>query len=295
MLFCIMTEFLNKFAIGLGAHKSGSTWLSMMLDQHPQINQGLFKETHYFCFKYGNETLRKTAIYHNRVYLEGLIKDEINEANKNNQKLNFPRLNTLTQLKFWETTDFESSPDWHNLFYSFHHNFGSKETVYIDNTPNYLLLDDICIKKIKEYFGDIPIFIIVRDPRQRFLSQIKFHLEMRSIDIQTLKNDEIDNWFYQLIKEDVDYKNSIPKWEAHFSKIKVFPYKLIQLNPKELLLELCQFLQIGHFDFNGIDKKFNTTKEKKISNHLTTLIDKNFDEQYNFLSSKYGNKFLEMI
>ena len=192
MLFYDVSKFFNKFAIGLGAHKSGSTWLSMMLDQHPQINQGLFKKTHYFCFKYGNETL-ETAIYHNRVYLEDLIKNEINEANKNDQNLNFPRLSKLIQLKFWETTDFEPSPDWHNLFYSFHHNFGSKETVYVDNTPNYLLLDDNCIKTIKKHFGDIPIFII-RDPRQRFV-MIKFHLEMRSIDIETLKDDEIDNCF----------------------------------------------------------------------------------------------------
>lgn len=45
-------EHAQGYFVGIGAQRSGTTWLSHMLTQHPDVGMSPVKETHYFSSKY---------------------------------------------------------------------------------------------------------------------------------------------------------------------------------------------------------------------------------------------------
>lgn len=217
--------FLPNFLI-VGAAKGGTTSLYYYLKQHPDVFLSTVKEPCFLCFD-GNKPTYEVG------------------------------RNTIF--------DFE---EYQNLFKN-----SEKCKVRGEATAIYLYLYERTINNIKKFIPDFinqKIVIILRNPVERAFSQymmnvrdlrenlsfedaLKIESERKAANVST-------DFFY------VDrgfYYEQVKAYMDNFKYVKVYLYDELVENPKLLMKDLCQFLEINSdFDFNT-GEKFNVSGRPK--------------------------------
>ena len=231
--------------LGIGSMRSGTSWLYQTLRKHPEVWLPPLKELRYFD-GYRPEFFFQ---YHLRRRLESVARDGYNDDSE------------LTwDLKFFceERTD-----QWYlSLFDS------AEGRIAGEITPDYCILPDITIKRIRDLLPHLKLILILRNPVDRAWSHLVKDFAMdKGIHADALRKDVLWN---VLGRDEVEKRNNYPaildKWQRYFPKEQIFIgfYDEINENPANFTHKVLSFLGIRDVD-SFIEKEMKNLKRKVFS------------------------------
>mgnify|MGYP000149599347 FL=1 len=251
---------MNKFVIGIGSQRAGSTLLHKILDECTDIFMHPVKELHYYdtLFKVRHASVltdfSKRQIDH---ILERIIKAPSHNFIDKRFKCNL-RTNKLLANRTVEEVEYL---DLYRPCVS--------ESEYLGEiTPEYMILPEEGIKKMRDDLGaDTKIILIGRNPVDRFISAFKllkmynqsdYNMDLFQEDLdETMQT--MPSWMEQQ-KQLSDYEGGITKYKKYFEQVLFISYEQIVTDPEIILKKLQSFLEMD------IDKaKYHKILGKKVN------------------------------
>lgn len=201
----------------VGVPKAATTWLYARLNLHPQVLLPRGKELHFFYELYSVKT--------------------------SNPKFDHTKTSLFWHFEF----NLKSKTHWRWYARQF---AGGENKVRIDITPTYCRVSRGRIATIKKKIPNAKIILIIRNPIDRAWSGACYFMDrfhgktLDQLDMET----ELKPWVFE--SERLDYGNYIDmlkNWDKHYQEnqnIKYILYDDIQEKPREILRDVCDFLQI---------------------------------------------------
>lgn len=222
--------------LGIGAQRSGSTWLHQNLQAHKEIWLTPIKEVHYF------DRLREGPFlceeYKRR------LKIRAGKAKASLLSKQWPFANFWWDLKFF---CMPRSDRWYSSLFP-----AGKTLVTGDITPAYSTLSGEVVSMIKEMNPNVKVIFLMRDPIDRSWSQAKRELHrLYGKPLKEIPPQEVIHWFNEpACALRSDYVRTLDIWQAHFPKAQFFFGFLeeINANPRDLLLRVFDFLGVERSD-----------------------------------------------
>lgn len=177
--------------------------------------------------------------------------------------------------------------------YNFDKPFSWYEKFFKNSKPNQIkgelsptyLWDKEAPKKINKYFPNVKLFVVLRNPTERSLSQYYYYkhkgLIMEKTFYQALRN-------YPFLLERSMYYKQLKKYFDLFPKenIKIMFFEDLKNDKISFLKELEDFLGVKRYVPNSIDKKSNVTGLPKYKNPNIILA------KIRFILRKYKLNFI---
>jgi hypothetical protein len=237
--------------LGIGAQRSGTSWVYINLKLHPQVWLPPLKELHYFDkpaqIKITDRLYRTQFLRRIRDHAYALIKQD---------KI------TLTEIS-WDLKYFFGKRN--NNWYASLFQPQSGQTAG-EITPAYMTLETSVVKEIQRINPQLKIFFFMRDPIERsWSSAVKSLARDKNRAVSAIPK---ENFIHIFESESAalrsDYIRALNIWEDVFNKSQVHIDYMdeIQNNPRDVLLRLYRFLEISddeRYIPSEANKKINTT------------------------------------
>tara|TARA_B110000444_G_scaffold238986_1_gene253031 strand:- start:1350 stop:2192 length:843 start_codon:yes stop_codon:yes gene_type:complete len=246
--------------LGIGAQKSGTTWLYKNLRKHPQLYLPETKEIHYFDWYF-----YKSINWYYK-YFKGAKKNQVTgEIN--------PCYSTLSEKKI-----------------KLIHKMNPKLKIIlllrnpIERAWSQAVMN--LVKRKKANIAKVDLFSI-----------IKIATSTRKKDFHLIKNHEfIAHFNHPRSIERGNYLNIIKKWEKYFPNNQIFigDYNQLNLSPDKLLNEIFNFLaikQVTEWNNYPLHSKINSTKKERtrISHELYEYLSRLYSNDLKMLKEKIPN------
>ncbi|WP_295399053.1 sulfotransferase [uncultured Thiocystis sp.] len=230
--------------LGIGAQKSGTTWLHAMLSQHRDIWLPHLKELHYFDRKFPpnesdgflNPTPRRgVAGNHLKRTIQRFSLDKLRE------RLQIHRLSDLGwELKFilgaWDDA-------WYSSLFENH-----TERMTGEITPAYSCLGPAAISHIFNLMPRAKLILLLRDPIDRAWSHAKMDLATtkRRNPTSVTEDDYIAHFNSRASRLRGDYLRTIDCWLEKYPEDQLFIgfFDQIESEPEILLTRILDFLGV---------------------------------------------------
>ncbi len=249
--------------IGIGAHKSATTWLAHVMRSHPEVWIPPAKELHYFDreahydspnnLSYKNFFDRLTGTTpDNKNWRKSAIRDILAAL----LKRDFDRLRWNTRYYTGTISD-----DWYlNLFPT------QGFTAVGEITPAYAMLSAEDISRILHLAPKVKIIYLLRDPIDRAWSHIRYDSSDDSVRYSLENIDEIKAFIDSpRLTLRGDYLGTLIRWKSQVPSKQLFVgyYDDIQQRPMDFLVRLSNFLGIDPDSFSLQDVNSNVMPSKK--------------------------------
>lgn len=270
--------------IGIGAQKAGTTWLSQMLTQHPQVWLPPFKEAQFFNYHHVPE---------HRQWLPWHFK----RARQNQEKryaakgLPFPPeldayLARITRgemfTKHWYKQVFAPAPE---------------GTLPCDITPEYSTLPDEGIDEVASFLPKARFIYIIRHPVDRAISQLKMNLTRKN-----RKPKGAEAWMKEIedpvLYDRGDYATYVPRWQARFGadRLLILPFGAIASNPGTFMRRVEAHCGLDPFSYSNMAAKvFAANKELSCPPEVRAELRRRLDPQFQFIEATFGPEFAGQI
>lgn len=290
----------KTFILGIGSQRAGSTFLSRLLNQHPEIAIHPLKELHYFDTIFG---LRDEKV---------LKEFSKNQLNREVDKLCDAKMRKVEKIDFitpaWQCymkTNLQlcTTPvgeiKYFDLFAEM--NYENNTKFFGESTPEYMLFNKSQISKMKDVIGNAYIVMICRNPLKRMVSSFRLLLAYgRQNKYQDA--DQCDQLFMELIdKNDVwlkrqmsygDYKQTIENYSTHFNKVLFLSYDDVVDKPENLLKNISQFFELNFESkvmLDSFKEKINPLSVKYVpGQEVLAKLDKLVERQNQEVLSLFG-------
>jgi hypothetical protein len=151
------------FALGIGAQRSGTSWISKYLENHPDFMMPSIKELHVF----DSISLRKNSLIEER-FADQLMMKKSKDMSPNNRDAYTTLADRVALTRI------------NGGYYKFFNKRLKRDhRAFGEITPEYALLDSEAYKLIYESHPDIRFFFILRDPAERYLSALNYWSRLR--------------------------------------------------------------------------------------------------------------------
>lgn len=259
----------KKFFLGLGAQKSGTTWLNSYLRSSDSFNLGLMKEYHIWdaiylkaCEKFLIRTLKDTIEF----------------------KFKVPYLSRKKLLRY----KLQKNPEKYATYFSKLINKNSRSTA--DITPSYSGLAYKELQLIKNQLEnegfDVKVIFLMRDPFERCWSAIRMHKQKGRFietDIKVLEK------FYssEEFKLRTNYKSTISNIEKVFDCKNIYYGIYEEMFTEEKLIELSNFCGVKP-NLSYAERTFNLSpKNETVPDELRLEIINFYSDVYQYCNKKF--------
>jgi hypothetical protein len=270
----------------IGAQKAGTTWLYEMLRQHPGIWMPPIKEIHYFDgLKEGPDARRKRM-----ERLRDKLPDKIRKAGgalASDKALRQAYIAAIIDGPVGTTEWYSSlfaSPD-------------AKDRILGEVTPDYLDIGRRRIATVKETLPQAKLILLVREPVDRALSQIKMRILRDSFDASTEKTFVAE--FDRFINGGAfrgNYKAQIPLWQSFYAAeaLLILPFGQVKSDPKALIERVESFLGLPNFaGYQALDEAAHVTKPVTIPDWVRERLGTHLAAEVDYLKSAFGEAFYD--
>lgn len=267
----------------IGAQKAATSWLWVMLRQHPGIWMPPIKELHFFDHLF---------VPDNRSWTHEHLKKGVSDALKwhvHHEAMHLEHFKYLVDLAM--AAPF--TEDWYRACFN---RPAAKGKVLGDITPEYCTLPDEGVAYTRKLLGpNLRLIYLIRNPVDRALSQLKMNLTRRG---QEGENEAfwLDAAKSPVILQRGDYRTYIPRWERHFPKSNILylPYKQVKENPASLLSAVEDHLGVAHHaNFQDTGKRIHRTKEASAPQQVHDYLEEALAPQRDFLLERFGKAFYQ--
>lgn len=233
--------------LGIGAPRSGSTWLHVVLSQHPDIYMPPIKEVHYFdsvdptineIFHVDSMAYRYKWLLPNRLkHYAGYALGSFNQKARIKAK---PDLN-------WDSAFFKPGGDieWYkNLFGK----AAQQGKITGEITPAYIMLGQDTIKTIRSQTGVRKIIVLLRNPIDATWSCVE--KQVRDLGPESKSDYQqhviLDRIRSQRLFARYRYADNLDNWLKYYQKDEIFLafFEELQQDPVSLLSRVFSFLDV---------------------------------------------------
>jgi hypothetical protein len=266
--------------LGIGAQKSGTSWLFKQFEKSAQIDLPPIKELHYFdrFITYNSPSfLAETKLSKRLLNLKWTAKALL-EVRKNKAHKQW--------YKKWFFSDF--TDDWYlSLFEDLTKCKG-------EITPAYAILKEEDVAKMANLVGrDTKIIFMLRHPVERAWSSYKYMHRLKKYSASDFEHAKAYmNSDYQISR--TQYLKTIQLYKKYFDSVFVGFFDAIVEQPEELLTSIFNYLELDIAEiksFIGLDKKVNTSKPIDMPKDIQVLLYEMYKDDIGVLSSSYGEYF----
>lgn len=267
--------------VGIGAQKAGTSWLSQMLGQHPQVWTTPLKEVQFFnhrfieahrywiAWHYRQKPVEIRARYQRRAeVLPAVMDDYLNSICAGSQMFS----------NHWYKQVFAPTPP---------------DAQAMDVTPEYSTLPQEGVDFVARFLPRARFIYLVRDPLDRAISQLRMNLlrERRRPDSPAAWLEEIAA---PVLADRGDYATYIPRWQARLGeRLLILPYGDIARDPLALMRRLEGFLDLPAWDYRNLDVRvFATPDGIEVPEQARAALRERLAGQYAFLRDTMGADFL---
>ncbi|GAB1259762.1 sulfotransferase [Aurantivibrio plasticivorans] len=281
--------------LGIGAARSGTTWLSAQLQQHPNVWMPRRKELHYFTRdpSYLSSSYLKEGGWINRLcsFDPDFKKFRYNLIKAMGRNIVSPNSQQLS----WDLKYYFRKPG--NMWYkSLFDVPGEKVTGEI--TPAYGLLNDQGVKEVVELLPDIKVFFILRDPIERAWSTIRYHEKRYGKKLTDMSTQDIKDYLsYAAITERSNYEMVIERWEKILpdNQFLVLWYDQIVEEPNAIRKSLFDFVGVSTELLSDIteNKQVNASLDKTMPSEIREYLVSEYKASIESLARRYPNSYPE--
>ena len=235
--YSVTTLGFDTFVLGVGAQKSGTTWLYDYLNGHPQCDMPSFKEMHFFDLLFFPDLFSFDFKKKDIVARYERIKDKPGAQAQRRAAQFASRIRIADQ--------FEDYLD-------FFQDMGIDARVSGDITPTYSALDEDQFRRIRDYLTGaglrVRVVFLMRDPVERTLSQARMKFARANIQMSV---DEARRQLIPSIRRPANlarlqYQNTVRNLQSVFEPEELFLEFYENLFQEETVRRLCDFLGIDH-------------------------------------------------
>jgi len=264
----------NNFFIGIGSQRGGTTWLGEFLSTHPEVSFSPHKELHYFDTKY----LKICKKYDLRFETK-LIK-KVEKIKKTGLKKH-----TVKQLKLLiDRLEMRHNED---AYIKYFENIYNGEKISGEISPSYSMLNEYGFSQIKRMIPNVKIIYILRNPIDRFWSQILLNHTRKSNfnPIEVFEEKLKDKNYYRRTA----YHSTIKAIEKVFDPSQIhilFFENIFDVNTRfETVKGITDFL-----DIKFIEPKFgtvvNSSKKVALPDELRKIGVNRFKKTYQYIQKR---------
>ena len=277
----IMEDLKTKINfIGIGAQKSGTSWLYKQFEKSNQIDITPIKELHYFD---------RSQRYPSPNFL-GVTKLFFRILNP---KWTFRALSTTLRdnknsdwYKKWFFSNY--SDEWYlSLFENFKKCKG-------EITPAYAILVERDIKRMSKLLGaNTKIIFLVRHPVERSWSSYKYKYGVKIFNESNLNHIKTYLRTHEQLSRS-NYLDTINLYKKYFDTVFVGFFDAILENPKQLLNDIFEYLELNTEEinnFSGLNERVNTSKKLDIPKEIESILNQLYEKQIEHLGLTYGEYF----
>ena len=271
--------------IGIGAQKSGTSWLYHRLTELSDFSLPYIKELHYFDRdpKYPSPIkLSKSKLRH-RIFNIQLINNAFLEIASSIYRLDYKRLKWMCK---WHLSTYNN-----NWYISLFNNF---EGIRGEITPAYAILQEEDIKKMHMLAPKAKIIFIIRNPIERAWSHFRYNLTLTKKENYDITDQDIIKFIEnesQISRS--DYLRTLELYSKIFPKenICVAFYDSIIENPAELLNGIVNFLggDVTKIKLEcNLYSKTNVSEERELPQIINHYLTKKYSPLIERLSAIFG-------
>jgi len=275
--------------IGIGAQKSGTSWLFNNLKKLPDFSLLPIKELHYFDRhpKYPSSTI---------LFEDSIFKRIKNPAWLFRFKIHFLRtlrLENIGDIK-WKLKYFFSKVD-NNWYLSL---FENLEGLKGEVTPSYSILNQEDIQKMYRLAPNAKLILLLRNPIHRAWSQYRH--EWRRLDDYSTREMDIET-IIQFMNSDKqvlrsDYERMIKNYLSVYPRAQILIgfYDALSDNPLQLLEGVVDFIggnTANIPEYVDLQQKFNVNPKIEMPKEVFEFLKSKYQKPMERLAEKYGNYF----
>jgi len=266
--------------LGIGAQKSGTSWLYRQFEKSNQIQLPPIKELHYFdrSKKYPSPNfLTQTRLLSRIVNPKWTIQALQKTFNDKKDR---------QWYKNWFFSDY--TDEWYlSLFKDYYKCKG-------EITPAYAILEEKDVAKMSELLGnETKIIFLLRNPIERSWSSYKYKFKVNDFKEENIHHAKK----YFLTDEHLlrsQYSKTIQLYNKYFDTVCVGFFDAIVDDPKKLLQDIFQYLKLDNSEinqFSGLHKRVNLSKTIKIPKSLESILKEMHSSEISELALSYGGYF----
>lgn len=270
--------------VGIGAQKAGTTWLSQMLAQHPQVWLPPFKEVQFFNHRFIPEH-REWLPWHFR------------RARQNQEKRFAAKgLPVPPEMDEWLgriTRGEMFTNHWYKQVFA----PAPESTLPCDITPEYSTLPEEGVAFVAEFLPRARFIYIIRHPVDRAVSQLKMNLTRRNRRPGT-----VAAWMAEIedpvLYDRGDYATYVPRWTAHFSpeQLLILPFGVIASNPAALMRRIEAHCGLAPHSYRNLTTKvFAASKDLSCPPEVRAELRRRLEPQFAFIEQTFGPAFAGQI
>ena len=277
--------------LGIGAQRSGTTWLYINLRKHPMIWMPPEKEIHYFDRSPSYITPNKLASekFLSRIMGKG---PEYQKFRKNFSLLLKYSFNFYK--KEWRWYFKYLTGKYNDAWYLSLFKYG-RDKVCGEITPSYSILNAGDVNRIKTLMPDVKILFILRNPIERAWSHFCFDYgkiirSKGSVSINEIKQ------FMDSPRQNLrsDYLRTLNIWHSQFSEKQFLIGFFDDINhkPEEFLAKIFNFLGLDPRKFtktNSVGKRRNKSTEMEMPESIKKYLVEKYYGQIRELSCLFGS------
>lgn len=280
----------NIIFLGIGAQKSGTTWLFRRMDELSEFTLPYIKEFHYF----DRSNTYPTPNHLSNKYLINRIKDKsfIKKSLFNIYKTGIVT-NDVKRIKWMIKWYFSNYNDkWYlSMFNTF-------KGITGEISPSYAILNDNDIKKAYDILPNIKIIYLIRNPIDRAWSNYRYFLKLKGIhhlETGMLNNDEIIEFMNsdnQHLRS--NYIDTIDRFQKYYNKNQILIgfYDAIKEQPENLLQGIVKFLGGNTSKIQeecNLSKIDNISPKMKIPENIRNFLIDKYSPMMKELANRYGS------
>ena len=225
-----MAEKLRKlsgrtFLLGVGAQKAGTTWLHDYFQKHPEVCISPVKEMHFFGNRGVMDGWPVTA------FRKKLRQRQENDRLKGREVRNYSALKERIRMtgEMWQ-------------YRRFFRKRILQEQVFGEITPAYSSLPVEELQLIKKTFETTKVIFLMRNPADRFWSQMRFSEDYETLDEMEANIDRV--FGIPRYQERMNYARTIANLRAVFDEEDLHFQFYENLFTPQAIGEICAFLDI---------------------------------------------------
>ncbi len=277
----------SNYFVGIGAAKSGTSWLADYLYSHPQVALSPIKELHYFDARYCKEYCG----HWNAKWLK--IREELKEKNFRHPS---PDLGEKIRNVSFRIEMTDCPARYVDYFDSF---VEQKHAVFGEITLSYSLLPTRGFSEIQEIYPRAKFVFLMRDPVSRYLSQIRFISQLRMVEgKKPLKGFDANVVAVKYLSKPEyhlrgDYQRTLENLLQATGQESVcvlfYEHLFEDTHDFRELTMLCDFLDI-EFRPPHSTARVNASGEFEFDRDVIARIRQHFSSTYEFVDKKYGSR-----
>ena len=249
--------------LGIGAQKSGTTWLSHNLRLHPQIRIPELKEVHYF-----DDRIMDPANPARRLSRKVFGKGPLDRRWRRIMKTRAPRhLKGFSKKElFWDLRYFFRAPtdEWYASLFE-----REPGTVTGEITPAYATLEPDAVAHVHDLMPDAKIIFMMRNPIERAWSQAaRRYYEAGEREDPSAKNKRLQRHFdSDRSRLRTDYSRTLETWNSVYQEDRIFVgfFEDVYFFPAELMDSLYRFLGVDpSFRPPGLDERVHARSTGRV-------------------------------